>query len=168
MTTVAETARQYDDWYDEFGFDLWGEFGEANEVDVTDESLDVSQLLAEGRIVSLVDYGSTEDSDEDFVMEGWALVDVIRRVVLPAGWKLNSPLHRFAAAEDIIYEEIAPAIGDIIRIYAPPTASMEYEEYDDYYTWAINQMRDLAMYLEAERRGSPEWSPAPPALPEPF
>ena len=100
MTTVAETIRQYDAWHAEYGFDLWGGWGEENEVHYDDPDLD--QLLADGRIVSLVDYGCECDieydhddeciwlaGESDWVMEGWARVDVIRRVTLPKGWKLE-------------------------------------------------------------------------------
>lgn len=65
---------------------------------------------------------------------------------------MSDAKQRFQAAEDIIYDIIAPAVGDIIRTYAPPTASNGWEEYDDQYTWALNQMRDLAYYMEKERR----------------
>jgi len=98
---VAETAMQYDEWHDLYGFDLWGEFGEDNEIQHDDPRLPA--LIEAGRIVSLADYegecsedcteyGHSMDcqyvyGDNDFVMRGWAMVDVVRRVVLPEGWE---------------------------------------------------------------------------------
>jgi hypothetical protein len=98
---VAETIVSYDAWRDMFGFDLWGEFGEDNEVYHDDPKLE--EYINHGRVVSLVQYEAdcndacTEDDhsdtcpyvyeDNDFVMRGWAMVDVIRRVVLPLGWR---------------------------------------------------------------------------------
>lgn len=78
----------YDEWRDEYGFDLWGRFGEQHEVFFDDPHL--AEYLAAGRVVSLVDYDCDCDDecwcDTDYVIEGWARVDVIRRVVLPEGW----------------------------------------------------------------------------------
>ena len=99
MTTVAETIMQYNEWHDRYGFGLWGEYGEANAIQYDDPRLD--DLLAAGRIVSLVDYGCECEADHlddcammndesDWVMEGWASVDVERRVVLPEGWTGNA------------------------------------------------------------------------------
>jgi hypothetical protein len=97
---VADTIESYSAWFKEYGFDLWGEFGEANEIQYDDPWLE--GYIQAGRVVSLVDYeadcsenctdaGHAEDCDyvygnNDFVMRGWAMVDVVRRVVLPKGW----------------------------------------------------------------------------------
>ena len=76
----------YDEWSDQYGFDLWGEYGEEHEAD-----LDLGRYR--DRIVSLVYYGDECDDEEncpethDFVIEGWARVDVIRRVLLPKDWR---------------------------------------------------------------------------------
>jgi hypothetical protein len=110
---LVDTAMRYNVWHDRYGFDLWGEFGEDNEIypngwmaagPVAVEV--IGNLLEQGRIVSLVDYegdcsesctedGHAEDcqyvyGDNDFVMQGWALVDVVRRVVLPEGWDTDT------------------------------------------------------------------------------
>lgn len=98
---VADTIEKYDDWKAAYGFDLWGEWGEDHEVYSRDKNL--ASLLEAGRIVSLVNYDADCDDacnddghtgtcpyvygDNDFVMRGWAMVDVIRRVVLPIGWR---------------------------------------------------------------------------------
>ena len=93
----------HDDFVEKFGLSLWGEFGEQNELDTRDEMIDVTQLLAEGRIVTLY-YGPedcaptcTEDehdelncpylNEDSMVRLGWGTVNVARRVVMPAGWR---------------------------------------------------------------------------------
>lgn len=97
-----KTEWHYNDFRDTYGFDLWGEWGERNEVYYDDP--DLVRYLEEDRIVSLVDYGCScefEDGlgqhDEpncemlndqsDFVFAYWARVDVIRRVLLPENWR---------------------------------------------------------------------------------
>lgn len=95
---VADTIERYLEWNAMFGFDLWGEFGEDNEIHHDDPRL--AELLEHGRVVSLVDYGCDcediglqeaehikHEDDMDWVMRGWAMVDVVRRVVLPLGWR---------------------------------------------------------------------------------
>lgn len=96
-----DTIRSYDDWVDDYGFDLWGEWGEDHEIYFNDPRL--TQALEQGRIVTLVYYEAdcsdscSEDGhardceyvygDNDFVMEGWARVDVMRHVLLPEDWR---------------------------------------------------------------------------------